>query len=287
MHGPPAGDERVPGTGFIRALSGSAVERAIAALTGAGISAESGIPTFRGAEGYWTVGSRNYRPQELATRRAFEAMPRQIWGWYLSRLVACGGAQPNAGHLALARLARALGPERFALITQNVDGLHTRSGIEAECLYEIHGNIQRMRCFAECEGSLRSLPEGLDIGPDLAVSDRLWARLRCDQCGEPMRPHVLWFDEYYEEKYYRSESALKALERSDLLLVVGTSGATTLPAMAVDYAVHSGMEIIEINTDRSAFTPAIKANARGEFIQKPAAAALPGLVKRLLDEAGS
>lgn len=102
-----------------------------------------------------------------------------------------------------------------------------------------------------------------------------------------MRPHVLWFDEYYEERYHRSDSALEALERSNLLLVIGTSGATTLPAMAVEYAVRSGMEIIEVNTERSAFTAAIEAGARGEFIQETAVKALPGLVERLLHEAGS
>lgn len=261
--------------------------RHITALTGAGISAESGIPTFRGAEGYWTVGSRNYQPQELATRRAFEAMPREIWGWYLSRLAACGGAEPNAGHLALARLAESLGPGNFALITQNVDGLHARSGIPAECLFEIHGNIQRMRCFGECEGSLCPLPKELAIGVVESISDEQWAQLSCRQCGEPMRPHVLWFDEYYEERYYRSESALRALERSDLLLVIGTSGATTLPAMAVEYALHRGMEIVEINTERSAFTPAIEAGVKGRFVQEPAAAALPPLVERLLRESAS
>lgn len=265
----------------------------VAALTGAGISAESGIPTFRGADGYWTVGSRNYRPQELATRRAFESMPREIWAWYLSRLHACRGAQPNAGHRALARLAQSLGPDRFALITQNVDGLHARSGVDGGSLYEIHGNIHRMRCFSDCEGSLQPLPQALEIGalasaprPPGAlpeVSDGDWERLHCAQCGAPMRPHVLWFDEYYEERYYRSDSALQAVERSDLLLVVGTSGATTLPAMAVEYALRSGTAIIEINTGRSAFTPAIEASANGRFIQQPAAVALPGLIDQLVE----
>lgn len=255
----------------------------LTALTGAGISAESGIPTFRGRDGYWTIGSRNYQPQEIATRRAFESMPREVWGWYLNRLHACSGAEPNPGHQALARLARALGPERFALITQNVDGLHARSGVAAESLYEIHGNIQRMRCFGECEGSLQPLPQDLALGVFAVLSDQDWERLRCAECGGPMRPHVLWFDEYYEERHYRSDSALQALERSEMLLVIGTSGATTLPAMAVEHALRSGMAIIEINTEPSAFTAAIQASARGRFIQQPATAALPRLVERLLE----
>src|SRR5512134_3855043 len=98
-------------------------EGRIVALTGAGVSAESGIPTFRGKEGYWTIGSQEYHPQELATRQAFRAMPWQVWAWYLYRRGVCLRAQPNAAHHALARLARAL-PDRLALVTQNVDGLH-------------------------------------------------------------------------------------------------------------------------------------------------------------------
>ena len=96
-------------------------------LTGAGVSAESGIPTFRGREGYWTVGSTEYHPQEMATLQAFEAMPEEVWRWYLYRLGACREAQPNQAHRAIVRLEERLG-DRFCLITQNVDGLHLRAG---------------------------------------------------------------------------------------------------------------------------------------------------------------
>ncbi len=254
----------------------------IVALTGAGISAESGIPTFRGPEGFWTNGSKNYRPEELATRRAFEKSPRDIWAWYLSRLHASRNARPNEGHKALARLSRELGPERFALVTQNVDGLHAASGVEDQCLFEIHGNIRLMRCFGECSGSLQPLPTGVGAGAAGDVSDEDWENLKCGQCGGPMRPHVLWFDEYYEERHYRSDSAMRAMEQAELLLVVGTSGATTLPAMMVDYALRSGSRVIEINIERSAFTSAIEASGKGLFIQEPSARALPELVGKLL-----
>src|SRR5690606_10651146 len=104
----------------------------ILVLTGAGISAESGIPTFRGEEGYWRIGSRNYYPEELATRAAFSRMPDEIWGWYLYRRSVCRAASPNAGHLALAELERGLVErnegDRFLLVTQNIDGLHLRAG---------------------------------------------------------------------------------------------------------------------------------------------------------------
>ncbi|MDX1555991.1 MAG: Sir2 family NAD-dependent protein deacetylase [Xanthomonadales bacterium] len=262
------------------------MHRHITALTGAGISAESGIPTFRGSDGFWTVGSRNYRPQELATRRAFERMPREIWGWYLNRLHACSDAKPNTGHLALARLAQELGPRRFTLITQNVDGLHARSGLDEACLIEIHGNLRRMRCFAECHDSLQPLPHSLRHGTAGDLCDEDWARLRCQRCGGPMRPHVLWFDEYYEERYYRSDSALKAVKQSDLLLVIGTSGSTTLPALVVEHALFGGMDIIEFNTERSAFTPAIEASPNGRFIRASAAKALPECVEELIGAVG-
>ncbi|MEO1335399.1 MAG: Sir2 family NAD-dependent protein deacetylase, partial [Myxococcota bacterium] len=114
----------------------------IVVLTGAGISAESGIPTFRGKDGYWTVGTRNYHPQEMATRAAFEAMPEEVWRWYLYRRSVCRAAQPNAAHEALVKLEDALG-ERFQLVTQNVDGLHQSAGNQR--VFAIHGHLDQWR----------------------------------------------------------------------------------------------------------------------------------------------
>src|SRR5690349_7061367 len=108
----------------------------VVALTGGGVSAESGIPTVRGKEGYWTIGSREYHPQELATHEAFLAMPWEVWAWYLYRRGVCRVAAPNAGHAALVRWDLALG-ERFALVTQNVDGLHARAGSTPARTYTI------------------------------------------------------------------------------------------------------------------------------------------------------
>jgi NAD-dependent deacetylase len=257
---------------------------AIAVLTGAGISAESGIPTFRGADGFWTVGSRHYHPQEIATRRAFAAMPREVWSWYLSRRHACRDARPNAGHEALAQLSSASGPGKSVLITQNVDGLHAESGVHPDSLFEIHGNIHWMRCFADCSDSLQPLPETLEIESDSeqTIAGPDWEKLHCARCGGLMRPHVLWFDEYYEERFYRSDSALQALANSNRLIVVGTSGSTTLPAMVVQHALAAGMEIIEVNVERSAFTACIEASPVGRFVKASASTALPGLVEELL-----
>jgi NAD-dependent SIR2 family protein deacetylase len=142
----------------MHALNAS-LEQALAApgplifLTGAGISAESHIPTFRGEEGYWRAESRRYQPQELATRAAFARLPELVWSWYLWRWAVCSAAHPNAAHLAIARAAQLLG-ERVLLITQNVDGLHGRAGSPPDRTYEVHGNIARMRCSERCPGSM-------------------------------------------------------------------------------------------------------------------------------------
>src|SRR5512138_4021579 len=113
----------------VRARRGSVV-----VLTGAGVSAESGIPTFRGAEGFWVVGSRNYMPQEMATHAMFERDPQEVWRWYLYRFGVCARVEPNPAHHALAALDRALG-DRFTLVTQNIDGLHLRAGATPERTY--------------------------------------------------------------------------------------------------------------------------------------------------------
>ena len=131
-------------------------EGRVVALTGAGISAESGIPTFRGAEGFWVVGSRNYMPQEMATHAMFLMEPGEVWRWYLHRFGVVRHAAPNAGHEALVRLERALG-ERFTLVTQNIDGLHRRAGASAERTYCIHGDAAWVRCATSAAwGSCRS-----------------------------------------------------------------------------------------------------------------------------------
>lgn len=254
----------------------------VVALTGAGISAESGIPTYRGQGGLWTTGSGDYRPQDIATLQAFERMPREVWRWYFYRRGQCLAARPNAGHEALATLARALGPERFTLVTQNVDGLHARSGVDGEALIEIHGNLHTMRCTLPC--TFERFPLGEDqVLPsrESILEDAAWARLHCPRCGTPARPHVLWFDEYYEEDLYRSETAMRRLEAAGLLLIVGTSGATTLPLMMVRRALQQDLAIIEVNPEPSAFTPSILRHARGAYVPEPASACLPALADAL------
>lgn len=278
-------------------------------LTGAGISAESGIPTFRGPEGYWTVGSRVYMPQDLATRATFDRMPEEVWRWYLYRLGVCWQAEPNPAHHAVADLERALA-DRFLLITQNVDGLHLRAGNSRARTYEIHGSINFMRCTRECTPGIEPIPGPLrdwwgrldrSVGgtakdaagrspaggggfaaagaPPLDEGDL--AHLHCQRCGAWRRPHVLWFDEYYDEEHYRYDSSVAAAARADLVIVVGTSGATNLPNQVAQIAARRGAAIVLVDPVSSPF--ADLAGRTGSWIKGPAGQCLPPLVTRLAD----
>jgi len=252
----------------------------VLALTGAGISAESGIPTFRGKEGFWVVGSRNYMPQEMATREMFDVAPAEVWRWYLYRFGVCRTANPNAGHAALVELDRALG-DRFHLVTQNIDGLHLRAGSTPERTYCIHGDAAFVRCSEGCTPELLPMP---DMGPrggqtPFTAADR--ERLTCPGCGSWLRPHVLWFDEYYDEQYYRMQSALRAADRADLLLVVGTSGATNLPSQIGDLAWRRGIAFVDVNPEDNPFAQRARSMRRGFSARGTAAERLPEIVGAL------
>jgi len=199
-----------------------------AALTGAGISAESGIPTFRGAGGLW----RNFRAEDLATPEAFARDPKTVWEWYDWRRGLIRDAKPNLGHYALAQLERRMG-DRFALITQNVDGLHNRAG--SERVLKLHGDIWWTLCTA-C-GDVRSdfrvpLPE---LPP------------RCAACGGLLRPGVVWFGEPLPARTW--EQAEEAARTCDVLIVAGTSAVVYPAASLAPLAKRHGARIIEINTE--------------------------------------
>ncbi len=262
--------------GRVRSAGGHVV-----ALTGAGISAESGIPTFRGKDGYWVVGSRNYMPTEMATLEMFEANPAEVWRWYLFRFGVCRGAQPNAGHRALAELDRGLG-DRFHLVTQNIDGLHLRAGATPERTSHIHGDAGFVRCDRGCT------PEKLPM-PDMGVRDASTpftdgdrARLSCPRCGGWLRPHVLWFDECYDEENYRMHTALRAAAAADLLLVVGTSGATNLPSQIGDIAWRRGIAMVDVNPEDNPFAARALSMRQGFAVRGSAGERLPGIVQALL-----
>ncbi len=253
----------------------------IVALTGAGISAESGIPTFRGPEGYWRVGSRNYHPTEMATTTAFAAMPDEVWRWYLYRRGVCRGAAPNAAHAALAQLDGELG-DRFRLVTQNVDGLHLRTGGEPARLFQIHGNLDFCRCVRGCAPAVRPLPDAIPENwpRDRALDEAARTALRCE-CGERLRPHVLWFDESYDEPLYRYVSVLKAAQTAAALIVVGTSGATTLPARMCEMVAARRAPLIVIDVEPTGFAALAEATPGGLFLRGTAAALVPAVVAEI------
>ena len=250
-------------------------------LAGAGISAESGIPTFRGPEGIWTVGSKEYHPMEMAAYRTFKEQPFEVWKWYLYRMGICAAAEPNPGHLALVEMEGALG-DRFQLITQNVDNLHLRAGNSLKNTFQIHGNIFYTRCQAACGLGVIPLPDRLESkskGEELSEEER--AALVCPRCGEVLRPHVLWFDESYDEIHYRFQSSLAAANQTDLLITVGTSGATNLPQQVAWLVFQNGGTVIDINLERNPFSELAENSPGGAFIQGASAEVLPEIAELL------
>ncbi len=201
------------------------VERLVV-LTGAGISVESGIPTFRGPEGLW----RTFRPEELATPQAFERDPYLVWEWYDWRRGKIAPARPNRGHEAIVSLEECT-PE-FLLLTQNVDGLHRLAG--SRRLLEIHGSIWEVRCLA-CGAVREDRRVPLPLPP------------HCDACGGLLRPNVVWFGEALDPDILRQAEA--ALTRCQVVLVVGTSAVVQPAASFALWARQSGAKIVEINPD--------------------------------------
>ncbi len=251
-------------------------------LTGAGISAESGIPTFRGREGYWRVGSRNYHPQEMATLAAFGEMPDEVWAWYLYRRGVCLLAEPNIAHHALAASEERLG-DRFLLVTQNVDGLHLRAGNTLARTYQIHGNIGFMRCMRECLPAPVPVPDAIDLFWERGrpLSNRERDALRCPSCGSPARPHVLWFDESYDEDNFRFQSSLEGAEGASLVIVVGTTGATSLPMHIGNLAATQGTPMLVINPEPNPFSELVERSGNGAFLEGTAGDWVPRISEML------
>lgn len=252
-------------------------------LTGAGISAESGIPTFRGPGGLWTDGSRSHRAQDVATNAAFRAMPEAVWAFYLERIARHRTAEPNAGHLALVRLEQVLA-DRFLLVTQNVDGLHARAGNTPGRTYRIHGDLREVRCSADCGIGVLPFPAELGQVPIESGVFPPTAReaLHCSGCGGWLRPHVLWFDECYDEVHFRFESTIRAALVAGLLLVVGTSGTTNLPGQVVHIAHERGIPMILSDLDDGSFSRLAADSDSGVFLRGPASQRVPEIVEAIL-----
>lgn len=247
-------------------------------LTGAGISAESGVPTFRGKDGYWQVGSDNYRAEELATARALARMPEEVWGWYLYRRGVCHRAQPNQAHQALFDMERTA-PDRFLLVTQNVDGLHLRAGSSRERSYEIHGNLNFMR-FGD--GDPLPIPDDVPFGwaKGRALGDAERERMTNDS-GALARPHVLFFDECYDERLYHFQSSLEAANECAMLIIVGTTGQTNLPIQMAEAAFRQGAIVLVINPEANVFSDALERTGEGMFLKGTAGEHVPRVVEAL------
>lgn len=251
----------------------------VTVLTGAGISAESGIPTFRGPEGYWTLGSKVYMPEEVATLAMFKQHPREVWEWYLYRLGVCLHADPNDGHKALVQMENHLG-DRFTLITQNIDNLHIRAGNSLDRTFQIHGNINFTRCSEACNSELDLLADELKIlREQKSLNNKELELLHCQSCGGWLRPQVLWFDEYYDEEHFRFDSSLQVAASTDLLIIVGTSGATALPNHIVSLVQQKNGTIIDINPEENPFSDMAKSSPDGMFINLSSSQVLPQLAE--------
>jgi NAD-dependent deacetylase len=228
--------------------------RHVCVLTGAGISAESGIPTFRDAlTGLWA----RFKPEELATPEAFDRNPTLVWEWYEARRAQVLGTEPNAGHRALARLAARV--PRFTLVTQNVDGLHQRAG--SPVVLEYHGNILRDRCMVEQVVAERA-PVAVGNLP------------RCAGCGALLRPDVVWFGEAIAPRTMR-EADLAASD-CDVFLSVGTSSLVYPAAGLAQTALRRGATVIEVNPNPTDLSPLAGLSLRG-----PAGVLLPQLLEAM------
>jgi NAD-dependent deacetylase len=236
--------------------------RRVVALTGAGISAESGVPTFRGAGGLW----RRFRAEDLATPEAFARDPALVWEWYGWRRSQIATALPNAGHLVLARFESRF-PD-FLLLTQNVDGLHRRAG--SRSLVELHGNIWRARCSAEPS---RVFDQTAWSGGEPLAAATGEPLPRCP-CGALLRPDVVWFGESLNPDDVAR--ATRAVRECDVLLAIGTSASVYPVAAFPAMARRAGARVVEVNVEATPLTPQADFVLRG-----PAGTVLPAVEARL------
>jgi NAD-dependent deacetylase len=228
--------------------------RRLAVFTGAGVSKESGIPTFREPEtGLWA----KYEAMELATPEAYSRDPAFVWGWYEHRFGAAAAAEPNPGHVALAELETIL--PAVGVITQNIDGLHQRAG--STHVIELHGTMHSYRCV---HGRHRGFSRGDFAGQEARPP-------RCPECGDPLRPEVVWFGEGLPPDAIDAAQRLSAA--CDVMLVVGTSGVV-FPAAAMPLiAKEAGATLIDVNPERDALSRSCDL-----FLKGPGGEVLPELV---------
>lgn len=251
--------------GLARAAERIAEADFVVVSTGAGMSRESGIPTFREArEGLW----ERFDPEELATEKAFRRAPARVWTWYAQRRAAMASCTPHAGHRALVQL-ESIVPE-LLVVTQNIDGLHQASG--SRDVVELHGSIRRFRCI-DCR-------RAADVPPEIALALEEREPPSCASCGSALRPDVVWFGEMLPQRAV--ERAWAVARDADVLLVIGTSGVVW-PAAELPYLTRRGGGIvIEVSPEPSEVTPIADI-----FLQGPAGEVLPQLVDRIRELAPS
>ena len=227
-------------------------------LTGAGVSAESGIPTFRGKDGYW----RNLDPAKLATPEAFARDPQLVWDWYRERRECIRNARPNAAHEAVARLAQRT--DEFLLVTQNVDDLHARAGILAEKMVQIHGDIFVTHC-SRCEFERHEYEQEHERGVP-----------KCPDCHALVRPGVVWFGEQLSRNELERVEDFLDGGACDFVIVAGT---TATFGYIIDWALRGsrdGAQLIEVNPEETPLSPFAT-----QLVREPAAIALPRFVREL------
>ncbi|BDE15989.1 MULTISPECIES: NAD-dependent deacylase [Mycobacterium] len=230
----------------------------VAVLSGAGISAESGVPTFRDDKnGLWA----HFDPYELSSVQGWESNPERVWGWYLWRHYLVGDVQPNAGHRAIADWQR---QAQVTVVTQNVDDLHERAG--SAPVHHLHGSLFEFRC-ARC-GLPYSEPLPLMAEPAIEVEPPVCA------CGGLIRPDIVWFGEALPQGPWRQ--AVEATENADLMVVVGTSSIVYPAAGLPELALARGTAVIEVNPEPTPLSPHATL-----CVRESASVALPGLLERL------
>lgn len=240
-----------------RLISALVKAQSVVAFTGAGISAESGVPTFRGNDGIW----KKFKPEDLANIDAFMKNPELVWEWYAHRKKIIAGIKPNAGHYTLAKLEQLF--PHFAIITQNIDNLHRRAG--SKTVYELHGNIERNYCM-KC---------GTPYVNEEVVHQQ--GAPHCTRCNGLIRPDVVWFGEMLPEDEW--EKSVRAAESADVFFSIGTSGVVYPAASIPTMAKRNGAYLVEINPEQTPLTGQVD-----EFIGGPSGQVLPVLYERLLAE---
>lgn len=230
------------------------VSKRVCVLTGAGVSAESGVPTFRASDGLW----EGHRIEDVASPDGWNRNPTLVWNFYNARRANVKSVAPNSGHYALVEMEKRWG-DRFCLVTQNVDGLHLDAG--SVNVLEIHGSLRQTRCLGCGEVANRGL-DPLSDAPE------------CPQCGDRLRPHIVWFGEGLDDVVW--SAAMVAADECDALLVVGTSAVVHPAASLVPIARRKGATVIEIN-----LTPTEASAYADVGLYGPSGVMLPKLLQRL------